>query len=64
MAITLEELKERLSKEDEVDLLEILNIDSEKLVEKFTDEIEERFTQLEEEFGFDEETVDEEENYY
>lgn len=64
MAITLEELKERLTKEDEVDLLEILNIDSEKLVEKFTDEIEERFTQLEEEFGFDEETINEEEDYY
>lgn len=55
MAITLEELKEKLKKEDEIDLLEILNIDSEKLVERFTDEIEDRFTQLEEEFGYDEE---------
>ena len=59
MAITLNELKERLKREDEVDLLEILNIDSEQLVEKFEYEIEERFQQLEEEYGYDEDTEEE-----
>lgn len=51
MATTIEELKELLKKEPEIDLLEILNIDSEMLVERFIDEIEERFQQLEEEYG-------------
>lgn len=44
--ITLEELKEWLSRIDEVTLLEILDISSEKLVERFTDEIEDNYDKL------------------
>ena len=51
MSLTLTELKERISHEcDEVCILELLNIDGEMLVERFSDEIEERFEQLCEEF--------------
>lgn len=44
--ITLEELKEYLSRVDEVTLLELLNIDSELLVERFTDEIIDNYVKL------------------
>lgn len=44
--ITLEELKEHLCRIDEVTLLELLNIDSELLVEKFTDEIIDNYEKL------------------
>jgi len=44
--ITLEELKEWLSRIDEVTLLEILDISSEELVERFTDEIEDNYDKL------------------
>jgi hypothetical protein len=44
--ITLEELKEWLSRIDEVTLLEILGISSEDLVERFTDEIEDNYDKL------------------
>lgn len=52
---------EKLKREDEIDLLEILNIDSEKLVERFIDEIEDRFSVLEEEFG--DKTEDDKDTY-
>lgn len=49
---TLEELKERLANQvDEVDLLELLGINSFDLVERFDDKILERFAKLEREFG-------------
>lgn len=55
--LTLPELKERLANQlDEVTLLEILNINSFELVERFDDKILQRFSKLEEEFGGDEET--------
>jgi hypothetical protein len=38
--LTLEELKEKLSRLDEVTLLELLNVDSEMLVQVFSDIIE------------------------
>lgn len=59
--LTIRELMEKLKREDEIDLLEILNIDSEKLVERFIDEIEDRFSVLEEEFG--DKTEDEKDTY-
>lgn len=49
MSLTLEDLKDRLKKQDEVSLLEILNITSEEIVERFIDLIEEKFEELEEE---------------
>ena len=44
--LTLEELKERLSRFDEVTLLEMLGVDSEELVEAFTDLIESKYDKL------------------
>jgi len=47
MQLTLEELKERLANRlDEVTLLELLNITSYDLVERFEDIIEERYEHL------------------
>jgi hypothetical protein len=47
MAITLEELKEYIkSNVNEVDILEHLNIDSEELVETFSDKIEDKMVKL------------------
>lgn len=44
--ITLEELKEWLSRIDEVTLLELLDISSEEIVQRFTDEIEDNYDKL------------------
>jgi hypothetical protein len=49
MALTLIEIKDRLKQIDEVDLLELLDISSEDLVERFTDLIEDNFDKLEKE---------------
>ena len=53
MSLTLEEVKEKLKKLDETILLEILEINSEEIVERFSDKIEDRedyfITDLEEE---------------
>ncbi len=46
ITITLEELKERLKRYDEVTLLELLDINADELVEKFEDKIEDRFDKL------------------
>lgn len=48
MPLTLPEICDRLKSIDEVSLLEILNITSEDLVERFQDLIEERADNLEE----------------
>jgi hypothetical protein len=42
MPLTQEEIKERLKLLDEISLLEILEISSEDIVEKFSDKIDER----------------------
>lgn len=44
--ITLTELQEKLQVYDEVTLLELLNISSEDIVERFIDLIEENFDEL------------------
>lgn len=46
MTMTLEELKERLKREPELTLLEVLNISSEELVDRFADVIEDKQEQL------------------
>ena len=46
MTMLLEELKERLRNVDEVALLEMLNINSDELVNRFADEIEENIEKL------------------
>ena len=51
MSLTLSELKERIAHEcDEVTILELLEIDGEMLVERFEDEIENRYDKLLKEF--------------
>jgi hypothetical protein len=48
MSLTSEEIADKLMQFDEVTLLEILNISSEELVERFTDKIEDRRSYFEE----------------
>jgi hypothetical protein len=54
MALTLEDIKDRLKRLDETTLLEVLDISSEEIVERFVDFIEERFERLEEELSDEE----------
>lgn len=49
MSLTLADIKDRLAQQDEISLLEILNINSEELVERFEDKILDIADQLEEE---------------
>jgi hypothetical protein len=49
MALTLNDIKDRLKQIDEIDLLELLEINSEDIVERFTDLIEDNFDKLEKE---------------
>ena len=51
MALTFHDLKNLLIREDEVTVLELLEISSEDLVERFADIIEERYELLEEAFS-------------
>ena len=56
MSLTIYELQDRLKGIDELSLLEILNIDSEEIVEKFIDKIEERFDKLSKEYEDEDES--------
>ena len=56
MTITFEELKQQLKRLDEVTLLEVLDIASEDIVNRFQDLIEERYDELIEEFPEEEDT--------
>ena len=47
MALTLEDIKDRLKKLDEVTLCEILEIDSEELVDRFPDKVEDKIDYFE-----------------
>jgi hypothetical protein len=49
MALTIHDLKDRLKQINEIDLLELLDISSEDLVERFIDLIEDNFDKLEKE---------------
>jgi hypothetical protein len=52
--LTLVEIMERLKMIDETSLLEILDIHSDEIVERFADKIEERYDSLAEEFQTEE----------
>ena len=54
MSTTLTELKDKLKQVDEISLLEILQIDSELLVDRFADIIEEKYEDLVEDFPTEE----------
>jgi hypothetical protein len=58
-SLTLQELKERLKRLDELSLLELLDVTSEEIVEMFVDRIEDNYDRLLEEVDYD----GEEENY-
>lgn len=47
MSLTLRDIMERMVKLDEITLLEVLDISSEELVERFADKIEDKFDELE-----------------
>ena len=47
MSLTLRDIMERLGKLDEITLLEVLDISSEELIERFADKIEDKFEELE-----------------
>jgi hypothetical protein len=46
MNLSFEELKEKLKRIDEVTLLELLNIHSDDIIERFEDYIEDKYEQL------------------
>lgn len=48
--LTLVDLQDKLKQIDEVSLLEVLDISSEDIVDRFGDKIEERYEELQEEF--------------
>jgi len=50
MSTTLTELQEKLKEVDEITLMELLNVSSEDLVERFVDVIEDKFDKLVEEY--------------
>ena len=54
MALTMEDIKEKLKQLPEIDLLEVLEIDSEMLVDRFYDLIEERAEYLAVELDYEE----------
>ena len=51
--LTLQEIKEALCQYDEVTLLEVLNVSSEELLDRFEDIVEAQYEQLLEELGYD-----------
>ena len=57
---TFSELKEHLLSVDEITLLEMFDISSEDIVERFEDKIEEKYEQLLEDYGNDKEEQEEE----
>ena len=58
-SLTLQELKERLKRLDELSLLELLDVTSEELVEMFVDRIDDNFDRLMNEVDYDGEEEDE-----
>lgn len=51
MVMLLTELQEKLKEVDEITLMELLNVSSEDLVERFVDVIEDKFDRLSEEYN-------------
>jgi hypothetical protein len=53
MAMTLLDVVERLKQLDEITLMEVLDLSSEDLCERFIDKIEDKFEEFEQEFSND-----------
>ena len=47
MSLTLRDIMERMAKLDEITLLEVLDISSEEIIDRFADKIEDKFEELE-----------------
>ena len=47
MSLTIRDVMERMKQLDEITILEVLDISSEELIEKFADKIEDKFDELE-----------------
>ena len=47
MSLTLRDIMERMAKLDEITLLEVLDISSEEIIERFAYKIEDKFEELE-----------------
>lgn len=58
MSLTLTDLQEKLKNIDEISLMEILEITSEDLVNRFIDKIDDKYDSLVEEFEDDEENLE------
>jgi|GEM_PF-2373647 len=58
MPLTITEIYEKLKKLDEITLLEVLDITSEDLVERFQDFIEDKYEDFQEDFDEDEDNDD------
>lgn len=56
MATTLVEMLEKLKRMDEVTIMEILEISTEDLLDRFVDRVEEKFDYLEEDLNENQET--------
>jgi hypothetical protein len=59
MNLTLEDIKEKMKQLPEIDLLELLEIDSEMLVDRFYDIIEDKIELIAPEFEYEEEEREE-----
>jgi hypothetical protein len=57
MSLTFPELLDKLKREDEVYLLELLNIHSDELVERFVDVVEDMYDEIVTEYGDEEENA-------
>jgi hypothetical protein len=51
--LTLDDLCEKLKQIDEISLMEVLEINSDELVERFVDKIEDRIEELQQDFAED-----------
>lgn len=51
MSLTFEDVRDRLKNLDEITLLEVLDVSSEDIVDRFADRIEDRLITLEEELS-------------
>ena len=62
--ITVQELVDKLKQEDEIDLIESLQVTSVEIAEVFAELIEDNYLRLIEIFGYDDSTVDRQEESY
>ena len=62
--ITVQELIDKLKQENEIDLIEALQVTSVDIAEAFADLVEVHYSRLLEIFGYDDETMDRQEESY